>query len=85
MPAAKCPRCGKTGTCKHRGDVGAGEMYYDWYTFHCSSCGFTDEKTVWGGSSGGDDWFTQCPFCETIFDPRQSIPNPTDEKSEPPP
>lgn len=58
-----CPKCGQPGKCFHDGDVGAGNTYYDQYRFECGHCGFTDQQTLYGGDSGWDSWFTNCPYC----------------------
>jgi len=66
MPAI-CPKCGNPGCCFHDGDVGAGNAYYDQYRFECRNleCGFTDCQTIYGGDTSWDNWFTNCPYCES--------------------
>jgi hypothetical protein len=60
-----CPKCGAKGICYHKGDVGAGEAYYDLYEFECLNlnCEYKDSKTVYGGMSSWDNWYTSCPYC----------------------
>lgn len=60
-----CPKCGSPGTCFHDGDVSSGPSYYDQYRFECGNpkCRFADRETVYGGDSGGNNYFTECPYC----------------------
>lgn len=60
----ECPSCKEISlVCKYNGDLGAGPGYYDDYEAFCRSCSYTDRKSVYGGESAWDNWYTSCPFC----------------------
>jgi predicted nucleic-acid-binding Zn-ribbon protein len=58
-----CPKClEKELTCGYDGDVGTIE-YEDQYHADCSACGFSETKTVSGGSPLNMNYPTNCPYC----------------------
>jgi trans-2,3-dihydro-3-hydroxyanthranilate isomerase len=64
MPDVRCPKCGNTAGCAHRGDTGRnGIDYEDLYTLHCRHCGHDEEMTRQASGPYHGNGKTICPFC----------------------
>jgi len=60
----RCPECELVGEC-FLTVIPNFEMDQEHiYTFKCGSCGHTQERVRYAGSSIGNNPITICPFCE---------------------
>ena len=68
-----CPKCGGEGECFCL-EVGSADNYKDEYTFVCKKNKHITKKIISGGSTTGENWLTECPFCKKSSKEHLSTP-----------